>query len=48
MSPEVLAEFFINSLPQYRSVVTVLADFTRAYRMNGKAFLAISRNDIET
>ncbi|SJK99490.1 uncharacterized protein ARMOST_02792 [Armillaria ostoyae] len=48
MSPEVLAEFFINSLPQYRSVVTVLADFTRAYRMNGKAFLEISRNDIET
>ncbi|KAK0222875.1 hypothetical protein EDD85DRAFT_959761 [Armillaria nabsnona] len=48
MSPEVLAEFFINSLPQYRSVVTVLADFTRAYRMNGEAFLAISRNDIET
>ncbi|KAK0193337.1 hypothetical protein F5146DRAFT_378270 [Armillaria mellea] len=48
MSPEVLAEFFINSLPQYRPVVTVLADFTRVYRMNGKAFLAISRNDIET
>ncbi|KAK0472069.1 hypothetical protein IW261DRAFT_1597059 [Armillaria novae-zelandiae] len=48
MSPEVLAEFFINSLPQCRSVVTVLADFTRAYRMDGKAFLAISRNDIET
>ncbi|KAK0214111.1 hypothetical protein IW262DRAFT_298998 [Armillaria fumosa] len=48
MSPEVLAKFFINSLPQHHSVVTVLADFTRAYRMDGKAFLAISRNDIET
>ncbi|KAK0204373.1 hypothetical protein DFS33DRAFT_1382264 [Desarmillaria ectypa] len=48
MAPEDLAEFFIDSLPQYRSVVTVLANFTRTFRMNGKAFLAISRNDIET
>ncbi|KAK0470308.1 uncharacterized protein EV420DRAFT_1634740 [Desarmillaria tabescens] len=48
MSPDDLAEFFVDSLPQYRSVMTVLADFTRSYRMDGKAFLAISRDDIET
>lgn len=48
MSPGDLAEFFVDSLPQCRSVVTILLDLTGAYRMDGKGFLAISRNDKET